>query len=221
MKSHTKKLGLTLAAAVALVAASTGGAVADRLITSADVENNSLRAVDLAPSSVAKSELASGAVGWGKLNQPTKAKLKKMGGKDVLGSSVVARQTDKVNVALVGGSFAQRATQADTYDLEPGTYLVSTDGFFITNAATSGKTRMQVAVRGVDGSQWGKDLGTCFTGLVSTLANREATCNTTRTVVIDTPTTVNVKVFGYADDQGSADSALVDAYVTTSVVRVG
>ncbi|MEZ5094638.1 hypothetical protein [Nocardioides sp.] len=81
MKSHTKKAGLALAAAVALVAASTGGAVAGRLITSADVENNSLQAVDLAPNSVKKSELAPGTVGWQKLNQPTKARIKGLAGK--------------------------------------------------------------------------------------------------------------------------------------------
>ena len=98
-------------------------------------------------------------------------------------------------VASIGGSFATRATVADTYTLPAGTHQISTDGFFISNAATSGKTRLQVAVRGPAG----QDFGTCFTGLASMLAQREATCSTTRVVTVSQPTQVTVFVFGYAD----------------------
>ena len=41
-------------------------------------------------------------------------------------------------VAFIGGSFAQRATVATTYTLPVGTHQISTDGFFISNQATSG-----------------------------------------------------------------------------------
>ncbi|MEZ5094637.1 hypothetical protein [Nocardioides sp.] len=218
MLSSTKKIGLALAAAVALVAVSAGGAVADRLINSSDVENNSLRAVDLAPNSVKKSELAPGTVGWSKINGPTKDRLKHA---DVLGSSAVALTTTTTPIVNIGGSFASRSTELGSFTLEPGTYLVSSDGFFISTEATSGGTRMQLAIRGVDGSTWGADFGTCFTGLISTLKDREATCNTTRTVTVDAEMTVKVIGFGYADDQGSADSGKLTGTAFVSAVKVG
>lgn len=139
---------------------------------------------------------------------------------DVFGESAV-NETFTANVANIGGSFTTRATQLGTFELQPGTYLLSSDGFFISNAATSGMTRMQLAIRGVDGTEWGADLGTCFTGLASPLADREVTCNTTRTVVVEETLTVNVMAFGYADDQGSADSGKFDVTANVSAVKVG
>ena len=110
-------------------------------------------------------------------------------------------------VTNIGGSFATRATVADTYTLPAGTHQISTEGFFISTAATSGNTRLQVAVRGAGG----QDFGTCFTARASVLAGREATCSTTRVATVTQPTQVTVWVFGYAEDQGSADSGLFTA----------
>ena len=111
----------------------------------------------------------------------------------------------------IGGSFATRATVADTYTLPVGTHQISTDGFFVSTAVTSGFTRLQVAVRGAGG----QDFGTCFTGTASALAQREATCSTTRVATVTQPTPVTVWVFGYADNQGSADGGLFTAYTAS------
>lgn len=214
----TKPAALVAGAAVLLAVGSTGGAVAGSLITGADIRNNSLTSSDIRKNGVGNSEITPFSVTVSKLSTGARNTI---AASDKLGESVVATTFATTPIPNIGGSFATRSTQVGSFDLEPGTYLLSTDGFFINNAATSGLTRMQVAVRGVDGSTFGSDLGTCFTGLISTLPNREATCNTTRTVVIDAPTTVSVKAFGYADDQGSADGGKVDASLSVSAVKVG
>ena len=80
---------------------------------------------------------------------------------------------------------------------------------------------MQLALRVDDGTDWGVDYGTCFTGAVSALADREASCSTTRVVEVDEPTEVLVFGFGYQDDLGSADSGKVDATAHVTAVSVG
>lgn len=125
----------------------------------------------------------------------------------------------------VGGSFGKfpepRATQLDTLALDAGTYILSSEGFFINNSPTSGQTRMQLAVRAQDGTDWGVDLGTCFTGAISELANRESHCSSTRVITLTEAEDVIVYGFGYADDQGSADSGKVSArsYLTATPVQ--
>ncbi len=125
-----------------------------------------------------------------------------------------------VTVADIGGRFndpneGQGATVADTFDLPAGTHQITTDGFFTSTAANSGKTRLQVAVRA-----GGQDLGTCFTGAASPLKDREATCSTTRVITVSEDTPVTVYVFGYQDDQGGSDSGKFAAYTTTSAIQV-
>ncbi|WP_269801725.1 collagen-like triple helix repeat-containing protein [Nocardioides allogilvus] len=138
-----------------------------------------------------------------------------------------AARTADVNVVNIGGGFNEAgrgATQVSTFTLTQGTYLLSSDAFFISKplTTTSGLTRLQLAIRGVDGSTFGSDLGTCFTGLASTLAQREATCNTTRIVRVDVPSlVVNVKAFGYADDQGQADSGKFNVTTNISALKIG
>ena len=80
---------------------------------------------------------------------------------------------------------------------------------------------MQLAIRVADGSTFGEDAGTCFTGLMSTLPQREGTCHTTRVLTLAQEQTINVKAFGYADDTGSADSGKVDVATYVSVIKVG
>lgn len=129
-------------------------------------------------------------------------------------------------VADVGGTFGKfpdnvRATILDTVDLPAGKYVVTGEGFFINNDATSGQSRMQLALRVEDGSDWGQDLGTCFTGAISPLKNRESHCSSTRVVTLAEDSIVKVFAFGYADDQGSADSGKVNAtsFVTALPVQ--
>lgn len=216
-----KKIIAVAAGAATLIAvASTSGAVAGSLITSDDIQNQSIRSVDIAPNGVGKSEVRSDSVGLSELNQKAKDFITGQAS-DVFGTSVEGRTFPTKNVTNIGGSFTTRATHVASFALQPGKYLLSSDGFFITTAATSGGTRMQLAIRGEDGSVWGSDLGTCFTGTISVLKDREATCNTTRTVTIDEPTNIKVMAFGYADNQGSADSGKVDVTVSVSAVKIG
>lgn len=126
-------------------------------------------------------------------------------------------------VEHIGGSFSTNATKLGEFTLDPGTYQLSSDGFFTNNAATSGKTQMQLALRTqpAEGQQWGKDLGTCFTGRIASVSGRDITCSTSRVVTLDAPTTVNVYGFGYeADDQGSTDSGKVNAAYVVNILNV-
>lgn len=128
-------------------------------------------------------------------------------------------------VANIGGTFGKfpdnvRATILDTVDLPAGKYVVTGEGFFINNQATSGQTRMQLALRVENGTDWGQDLGTCFTGAVSPLANRESHCSSTRVVTLGEDSIVKVFAFGYADDQGSADSGKVNATSFVTAIPV-
>lgn len=111
-------------------------------------------------------------------------------------------ESDPALVTYIGGTFSTRATLLDTITLPAGTYVVTANGFFHSTAAVSGLSRLQLALR----TDTGEDVGTCFTGATSPLADREATCSTTRVVTFANPTDVRVYAFGYADNQGAADS---------------
>lgn len=200
-----KKQALTAASIAAAFALGTAGtAAAAGLVGHAGIRDGAVHGDTIRDGAVHKRDLSAGVA---------KALA--------LGASTEGRTFGPATVAKVGGPFKDNATHAGTFALQPGTYLLAADGFFHTTEATSGQTRMQVAVRGEDGTVWGSDLGTCFTGAISPTADRESTCSTVRTVTVGEPTTVDVMVFGYADDQGSADSGKVDAAVSVSAVRVG
>jgi hypothetical protein len=128
---------------------------------------------------------------------------------------VYAESTDEKMVTTVGGTFGQfpspRATKLGEITLPAGSYALTSEGFFTNTDATSGKTRMQLAVRIPTASGWGEDFGTCFTGAISPLNNRESHCSATRPMTLGQETTLEVYAFGYADDQGSADSGKVKA----------
>lgn len=131
---------------------------------------------------------------------------------DVAGTLAGSLTTDPAPINLIGGTFSSRATQLGTLTLPAGKYIITGNAFFGSQAAVSGKTRLQLALR----TEAGDDVGTCFTGATSQLANREITCSTTRVVEFAAQTVVRVYGFGYADDQGSADSGKfgVVSYVT-------
>lgn len=221
-----------LAGAAVLVGASSFGAVAGGLITSRDIKDDTVRSVDVTDNTLRLADI----------NDRAEAALAGKDGKDGVdgtdgvdgvdgapgkdgkdGTQVtLTSEQGHGNVANIGGRFAERANRIDEFTLEPGTYQLSSDGFFASNAATSGQTRLQLALRTApaEGEQWGRDLGTCFTGTASALAGREATCSTTRVATITEATVVTVYAFGYADDQGSADSGKFDAFSSVSILKL-
>ena len=137
------------------------------------------------------------------------------------------QSTGTATVADVGGTFGKftdtvRATELDEFTLDPGRYILTADGFFSTLTADPTRdVRMQLAVRVDDGTDWGQDLGTAFTGTLSPLADREASTSSTRLVSFDAPTTVQVYAFGYEDDQGSAASGQVSATSVVTAEQIG
>jgi hypothetical protein len=131
-----------------------------------------------------------------------------------------------VTIENIGGSFGKfsdhsvRATEVDSFVLPAGTHQLTSNGFFHSTEKTSGLTRLQLALRVDDGTAWGEDFGTCFTDAASPLADREATCSTTRVVSVADDTLVKVYAFGYDDNQGSTDSGKFTASAYTSAVKV-
>lgn len=120
---------------------------------------------------------------------------------------------DETTVADMGGSWgtfaAPRATLIDTVSLEAGEYLLNAEGIMTTLGADADGFFGQIAVRSVDNTTWGKDLGTCFTADFGTQANREASCSTTRVVEFAEQTEVKVFAFGYQrDGQGGVSNAV-------------
>jgi hypothetical protein len=182
------RTGTVLAGAAIIGTLSGGvGAFAASQITSSDIKNHTIQIRDI----------KQGGLGYRNLSDYAKNKIES---KSTV--SLEQQQSEFTPIAKIGGRFADNATPVDSFTLHPGTYKITSNGFFHSLEANSGKTRLQLAVRDADGN----DLGTCFTGAASPLADREATCSTTRVVTVDKDTQVDVKAFGYQDDQGSSDS---------------
>jgi hypothetical protein len=197
---RTLAVGAAVAGVVAVGAAS--GAVADRLVGSPQIKDGGVHKVDTSQwiqGQLAKADTV-----------PT-----------------MYRQSAPATVADVGGTFGKfteivRATELHSFTLQPGRYVVTADGFFMTNSADATRdVRMQLALRVNDGSDWGLDYGTAFTGQLSPLANREATTHSTRVVTLDAPTLVQVFAFGYEDDQGSTASGQIAARSYVTAERIG
>lgn len=229
-----KKIIAVVALAIMALILSPLGATAAALIGSPEIKDQSVQSVDIAAGGVGASEVRNGSLTGTDMNPNTVKRflagekaLQENDAQDARLDDLEAQEpaysaSDLTTVTTIGGTFGKfpepRATQIDSFELAAGKYVVTTEGFFINNAATSGQTRMQIAVRVDDETDWGQDLGTCFTGAISPLANRESHCSTTRVVELAEDSSVIVYGFGYADDQGSADSGKVDVktYLTAT-----
>jgi hypothetical protein len=223
IKFINNRLALIGIVVVALFAIGTSGATAAHLIGSRDIKDGTIKSRDIKDGTIKTRDLNAATIAALK-GQPAAAQAPAP--QAPLGAKLGADSTSGVVVVdNIGGSFGKftgtvRATKVDEVTLAGGTYQLTADGFFHSTEATSGLTRLQLAVRVDDGTDWGQDFGTCFTGAASPLADREATCSTTRVVTVHGPTTVQVFAFGYADDQGSADSGKFVAQSHLSAIKV-
>jgi hypothetical protein len=239
MNRNLKAGAAVVVAALLFAVGGVSTAVAAKLITGADIAANTITAANLAPGSVGKSELKAGIVKDGKPGKTGPAGATGPQGpigpqgapgdpaSDVLGDLAASSTADPAVVTNIGGTFGTftvgpvRATLLDTVTLPAGNYVLTANGFFHSTVAVSGLTRMQLALRIDDGTDWGVDVGTCFTDATSPLADREATCSTSRVVELAAPADVLVYAFGYADNQGSADSGKFAASSYVNAVKVG
>lgn len=237
--------------ALALVFGAPIAASAKSLITGADIKNGSVSRLDLGVNSVASGEVLDNTLTGSDIKNSSltggdikdkslttkdlsDASIKSLRGQDGIdgtngvdgidGEDGIVSPDHKrftVEAVPVGGKFAERAKMTGRFTMKAGTYLITTDALFRSNQATSGNSSLQVAVRGADGSTWGSDLGTGFTGSSPEQANREVTTSTTRVVHLDVDTEVTISVFGYEKNgQGSADSGKFDAEVYFTAVPV-
>lgn len=79
MNLHLSRVGVVAAAVVAIVASATGGAVADRLITSDDIKNRAIERQDLADGSVGPRILRDNSVHLSKLSPTVRERLAEAG----------------------------------------------------------------------------------------------------------------------------------------------
>lgn len=214
--------------------------IAAQGVGTSEVRNQSIVSGDIAEGGVGASEIRNGSITGADINDTTEKNLK--GAKGAKGDkgdkgdpgadgkdgvvSPAYSASDSSIVQAIGGSFGKftdgvRATRVDTIELPAGEYVLTAEGFFVNSQATTGKTRMQLAVRVDDGSDWGKDFGTCFTADFGTQKDRETSCNTTRLVQVDNETEVVVYGFGYQrNGQGAATNAVEgSAFVSATPVN--
>lgn len=233
MSNFKKTAGLVAGAAALLVIGSTGGAVAGEMIGGAQIKHNSIStkhirngaitSMDIRDGKVKGMDVKEGSLGWRHLNPTTKGVIQNVADRaDKSGSLAAEINEQELEVGALGGKFAENATKVGQFNLAPGKYLVSSDGFFdrIDDAQDNSGTHLQVAVRGNDGSEWGADHGTCFTPRVPA-GDREVTCSTSKVVTIKKTQKVEVFVFGYNEDQSATGSNNFKANVNVGAVKVG
>lgn len=200
------------------------GEVLDNSLTSADIKNSTLTGADVKDKSLTTKDLSDATVKSLRGQNGTNGTNGVDGTDGVDGEDGIVSPDHKrfgAYAVPVGGKFAENAKMAGRFTMKAGKYLITTDALFRSNQATSGNSSLQVAVRGADGSTWGSDLGTGFTGSSPEQANREVTTSTTRVVSLDKDTVVTIYVFGYENNgQGSADSGKFDAEVYFTAVPV-
>ncbi|MEN5072831.1 hypothetical protein ABE437_03360 [Isoptericola cucumis] len=225
----------------------TGSDIKNSSLTGADVGNGTLGGADVKNDSLSGADIKSGSLGVSDLSSSARAALKGATGKTGPQGDTGPAGTDgkdgapgqdgvdgkdasveyqvageNVVIANIGGSFATRATDVGSVDVAAGTYLVNTYGAFdrVDDAAGSSPV-LQLAVRAADGSTWGQDLGTAFTGEYPATGDLEQTASAVRYITVESDTTVSVKAFGYNADKSSTGSGnyTVDADIT--LVKIG
>lgn len=206
----------------------TSAQIADQTIQSRDiaaagvgtseVRDQSIVSGDIAANGVGTSEIRDGSVTGADISDATEKALKGAKGDTGAPGAAGAPGQDGVvtatsvaksaTIANIGGSFLTRATEVGTTHLEAGKYLVNAYGFFDrTDNAMSSTPVLQLAVRGMDGSQWGADYGTAFTGEFPATGNLEQTASSTRYVTVPAGgLDVKVYAFGYNADQSANGS---------------
>jgi len=204
---------IALAVGAAFLIGGAGGAVAAKKIQTKD--------------------LANGAVTMPKLDKKVKAKINKKAQKGPkgakgadgadgvgLGGSFISETPTVID--NIGGSFASKSTLVGTFHLDAGQYLISSDGFFDSevDVPAGTATHLQLAIRGDDGSAWGADYGTCFTGAAAS-GDREATCATSRLVTIpEGGQDVNVIAFGYNENTSSQNGGVFNVLANVTALSV-
>lgn len=144
---------------------------------------------------------------------------------DEVGSATVAAHLGSTATVIdkIGGPFAANATLLDTKHVDAGKYLVTSYAFFdrVDNSQASSPV-LQLAVRGVDGSQWGADYGTLFTNEYPATGNLEQTVSATRYVEVPAGG-LDVKVygFGYNANQSADGSGNYTVVADVNFVPVG
>lgn len=179
-------------------------------------------------------EIAKHAVTWNKLAKGVQKKIHKGGpqgkpgvaGKDGAdGVALGATKTfDATTITNIGGSFAGRATELTTLHLDAGQYLISSDAFFnqTDDTKTGEHPVLQLAVRGDDGSTWGTDLGTCFTGAFpGGPGDIDQSCSDSKLVTIPAGgQDVTVYGFGYNSDQSATGSGNFEVKGSVTALKV-
>lgn len=226
----------TIVAATALVAiGSAGGAVAGSLITGSQIASGTITQRNLASNSVGWRQLIDGQVTTSKLYPAVAAELAKA-------AAPVATRTlgnasgAPVTIANIGGSFATgssapytvRATDvapATTMHLSAGTYLISSHAQYERvnpSASGTGNPVLELAVRGQDGTKFGQNFGTCFTGAFPNgPGNVDQTCSDSQLITVPAGgIDLKIYAFGYNSDQSATGSGDYQVWANVAVLPI-
>jgi hypothetical protein len=216
MRKFTTAVGTIGAAALVVSLGATGTAVARSLIDSGDIKNDSIASRDIHDGTIKPRDLS---------DQVEAGLQGPKGDKGDPGAGLVGQVSPPaVTITSIGGSFRTGATIVGGTLVLPkaGTYQINAYGFFDTVAADAERTdatHLQLAVRDQGAGEFGEDFGTCFTGAFPA-GDREATCQSTRVIHVDAPTTLYVKAFGYNDDRSGTGSGSFTVTADVSAIAL-
>ena len=208
--------------------------VANGTLTGADIKNGSLSASDLSASARASLRGQTGKQGVpgvpGKQGTPgVKGDKGDPGtpGKDGSDAFVDTdvKAFDAKTITNIGGSWGSRHTEAGSFTLEPGTYLVNLSGDFYGVESTDATPVLQVALRGegvaLTAYTGEFPTGTAFgLGSDGTPNGLEQTASASGVVTVTKETPVTVNLFGYNGDSSSKGSGQFGAIPSVSLVEV-
>lgn len=206
-------------------------------VTGYNVKDGTLYGADLAPAVVAwftgtwdntvtTNSVKDGALREQDLSDAVKAKLN---APEVFGKGSVVNKVPPTTIKFIGGSFNdpdRGKTLVGKFDLEAGTWLLTTNGKFTrTEAAAAGEasTRPMLGLRYDETADnaFGEDAGTIMGADISPVADQDLTGSAVQTVTLTKNTTIKVYAFGYDDARGSTASGKITAAANTTATRLG
>lgn len=200
-----------------------GWQVADGTLFAADMNPDLVKWFIAGPynNTVDTNTVKDGALAEKDLNATVRAKL-------TIGEGSVTSTFDAKDITNIGGSFATRATLLGKFDLQPGTWLVTTNATFnrtVSAAAGDPVTRPQLALRYGDDYTttpvtWGTDAGTIMGVALSPTKDRELVGSSFQTVTVTEKTEVHIYGFGYNDDTSQTFTGNLNVASSTTATRI-
>lgn len=218
-------LGATGATAARLI---TSADIKNETITTSDVKNGSLTGADVATGGITGTDLKDGSVVLNDLSPGTQSILRPKTGTSGVKVADLANDTA---IAHIGGPINANHTDLDTgVTLPAGTYLVTVDGDFESATAAADPSidvypqlSLWLDLDGNGSFTWQNGEGDISpNALMPDAANRHISTSGSTVIELTEPTYVGLVAFGYDSNQGDARSGeinVINATLTTTPLR--